>query len=1353
MNSETSHKPATTSDNMQTNPDRKKLVLDAIESWIRKLIDKGRRNNLLYFRHLKTSTLDLSTAEADVIKDFVSGLEVPIVRFLPSEDKTKLAAKAKEIHRRYLTNLEERGLETLYVAVGMGTWDVLDGGSPPNSPILLIPASLQVKGKDFNNFSMRAVGDPEINPILLQVLEDDFGLTIAVESVLESEDSSSEISTDPISTLDKFQASAGKIAGFKVSNEVALANFSFQKMSMVRDLREYTNEIINHDLIAALAGDEDAREMVQTSRVSIDPESIDKKPPRDDFLILDADASQQSVIENVATGQDGVIQGPPGTGKSQTIANLISTLVARGKKVLFVAEKRAALEVVLERLRRVDLGHLALDLHGADISRKGLMQQLAANWQKIRLSSDIDLEDLQQRYSELRQRLNRHAAKMNIPRPPSGLSLYEIQGRLLRIPFEARNNVRWWEKQLEKFDRTTIREIYDSLTELGGKASLFFKNDPSPWNSAVLPDSNSVTNALQLVSEMSSKSMPSLFNSIHDLTERTGLLPPANFKELRSTITLLKDAAAFLDMYSEQLFTTDLQAILPQLNRHQNSFSGLVAYLTNKRYRQIVQTLNSFRRKKTYLSKALCSEASTAVSLQKRWRESSATGSLPIKVPDLEQMLSTSCYTALDKFKSLKTFFPRLQFGAMDLSNLGEMTGALRDDQTTPYIIPSVIKIEERLTALGLSNLMDYIRERQLPASVWKDVFDYAWLASCHDVIRLREPDVAAFDGLVHSQYVDEFHRLDEEKLRLNSTNVRYLHAKTVIDMMNAYPDEAALVRSEMQKKARHLPLRKLIAKAPHVLTTLCPCWMASPLSISQLVSAETKHFDVVLFDEASQVFPQDSIPAILRGHQVVVAGDRHQLPPTSFFMSQDEEEEDNEENYLTEGFESILDQMSGFLDPWSLQWHYRSRDEALIAFSNRHIYSDLLTTFPNSKIRPAVRHVLVESTRDSDVNADSPVEEVKEVVRLILEHAKEHPKESLGVIALGIKHQRRIQEALDQGILFRDDTNGFFDESRRERFFIKNLERVQGDERDAIILSIGYGKDSSGKLPYRFGPLLYEGGERRLNVAVTRARDRITLVSSFSHLDMDPAKTKSRGVELLRLYLEYAASGGRILAGRGMTGADLNPFEIDVLDTLTHKGIKLLPQYGVSKYRIDFAVQHPEQPGKFILAIECDGASYHSSHMACERDRLRQQRLEALGWRFYRIWSTDWFTKKSHEVDRFMQAYESAVKSSDIDLDSKSDPPPDSGRGVQGNEESSVAPDFHPRKLGRPAFRKGMPIDHYSFGKITEIIRWIESDGVMRTDDEMVDLLVKEMGFSRRGKKIAGILLSVIHASKNRRA
>jgi very-short-patch-repair endonuclease len=363
----------------------------------------------------------------------------------------------------------------------------------------------------------------------------------------------------------------------------------------------------------------------------------------------------------------------------------------------------------------------------------------------------------------------------------------------------------------------------------------------------------------------------------------------------------------------------------------------------------------------------------------------------------------------------------------------------------------------------------------------------------------------------------------------------------------------------------------------------------------------------------------------------------------------------------------------------------------------------------------------------------ESASAEVTAVVDAILEHARTRPRESLGVIALGQVHAERINEALRRARPDHPDLDAFFAEpgtddegggGLTEPFFVKNLERVQGDERDAIILSIGYGKrNADGRLTYHFGPILTDKGERRLNVAITRARRRLTVVSTFGAEDMDPARSDRRGVELLRRYLAYVASGGNDLGSAPLEHPKLNAFELDVRDRLVAAGIPVIAQYGVSGYSIDFVASDRDQPGRFVLAIECDGAGYHSQPTARDRDRLRQQQLERLGWRFHRIWSTDWFADPTGEVQRVVDAYEHAR----IPVPAR--PPAPAPSAV-----TSAAPKL---RGPRPAVEPGHPISDYTLEQLVALATWIESDTLLRTEDELVEALMDDLGFQRHGKRI----------------
>jgi len=555
---------------------------------------------------------------------------------------------------------------------------------------------------------------------------------------------------------------------------------------------------------------------------------------------------------------------------------------------------------------------------------------------------------------------------------------------------------------------------------------------------------------------------------------------------------------------------------------------------------------------------------------------------------------------------------------------------------------------------------------------------------------------------------------------------------------MNQFPEQETLIRGEAARIRRHKPLRQTFAQAADVLTAVCPCWMASPLSVCQLITA-TDMFDYVIFDEASQVLPEDAVPSILRGKHVIVAGDNQQLPPSPFFATIEEEDE---ADGIAAAFESLLDMMIPFVKGFHLNWHYRSRDESLIAFSNTHIYDDRLITFPGPGGGAAISHVFVDYIPSSDGQEDSSGGEVQKVVELILHHARSTPGRTLGVITMGIKHANRIQALLDKETSHYPELAEFLDPGRPERFFVKNLERVQGDERDVIILSVGYGKDRAGQLSLKFGPILSAGGRRRLNVAATRAREQVIVVSSFVYSDINSTKVKPHsGLEFLKNYLQYASSGGRLLSHGELTNEPMNDFEADVYEALCAKGIEVVPQVGCSKFRIDLAACHPTQPGRFVLAIECDGASYHSSYTARDRDRLRQQQLENLGWTFHRIWSTDWFMHRNDEVDRAVHAFQKAVAASDRPIPAKLLQPVPLDHSIPASkvfEERSRTP------LNAPIPVRDTITD-YTDRELQALIHWVQSDGKLRTHDEIADEMFDALPFTRRGARIEAALREAI--------
>lgn len=1328
-------------------PQRRLLVDQARQSWIRKLIDLSRRNNLLYFRPLKTGTLDLVNADQERMADFLRGEEVSIKKLLPTATDDSATNVVREIARRAMANLEEKGLQTLFVAMGQATWPATDGGRPTEAPILLVPVLLEMRGTQ--NFSLKRNGAVQANLVLLHVFESQFGAKLAADDLLAKllgDDEGELFDIGPVYT--EIHRKCGAVPGLELRDFTVLGNFAFQKMAMVKDLQERSQELSAHDIISAIAGDADARKAVSAAQRELEPSELDHVPPDNEFNVLDADSSQQCAIADILGGQNAVIHGPPGTGKSQTIANLIAGLAATGKRILFVAEKRAALDVVLHRLEEVGLSHLSIDLHGADLSPRKVMQQVARTLEMVRNSTPVQCEQTHRQLVERRTRLNSHVSRLHARREPTGKSVYEMEGRLVRL--KARSATRWRGAELKRIDPKTAQQIRDLLVEARGFESLFLRTDPSPWCGATLPDGKFVQQALDLVAQLNSEVWLGFLESLNAVLKETQLCWPGSVKQARELTDLLSGVHDTLAKYRLELYTQDLARLVKNLEPgKKGGFHAAWASCTDSKFRHARAAVLPLRTAGKASAAVLFVELTKAATQFKTWSELTQGSTVPMLVPAVDQHLRAFA-SLFQSLASLNLILPSRRFEELSLDELGDLIRKLAADSSTPWQIPKLTQIENNLEIYGTGKLVFELRQMKPAAMLWLDIFDYAWLASTLDALSQVDPEIRGFKGETHSGCVEDFTRLDEERLALSAERVRRLHGVSAIAAMNGHPEQQHLIKAEASKTRRHLPLRKVFAQAADVLTAVCPCWMASPLSVSQLLDGGKQYFDFVIFDEASQVLPEDAVPAMLRGKGVVVAGDNKQLPPTTFFAAGDSDDDYTAEEGTSsaEGFESLLDMMIPFVRSRYLDWHYRSRDGSLINFSNHYLYQDRLVTFPGPGGPPVIDHVLVKQELGFDGQEESSNAEVRKVIELVLDHARKRPAETLGVITMGIRHMNRLQAALDRELERHADLHEFFDPSRNERFFVKNLERVQGDERDAIIISIGYGKDRAGNLPLRFGPLLSEGGRRRLNVAVTRSRQRLTLASSFSHLDIDISRIRpGSGVELLRDYLQYAASNGKRLGDAALTTVPLNDFETDIFDALGRQGLKLVPQVGASRFRIDMVAEHPQKPGRFVLAIECDGATYHSSYTARDRDRLRQQQLENLGWRFHRIWSTDWFLRKEEEIKRTLAAFEEAVKFADkIDSDPSSLNGANSGRAkAQLNGHSAETEPPTQARHARPRIPLKPSITQYSVFELAELIKWVASDGKLRTDEEIVSEMVSVLGFARRGARIESAIRNAI--------
>lgn len=561
--------------------------------------------------------------------------------------------------------------------------------------------------------------------------------------------------------------------------------------------------------------------------------------------------------------------------------------------------------------------------------------------------------------------------------------------------------------------------------------------------------------------------------------------------------------------------------------------------------------------------------------------------------------------------------------------------------------------VKDRLSLAGLAVFFNRLAEKPPPAAHLVNVFRKATYHEWINNLYIEDDRLGLFRRENHEQLISDYRKLDQELIRLSANRVIEAanDRKPQDILIQADDSEIGVLLKESAKKRRLMPIRSLLQRIPNLLPRLKPCLLMSPISVSQFLPADLMMFDLVLYDEASQIVPEDAVCSIYRGKTIVVAGDNKQLPPTSFFQKSLIEDIDWDE--MNEGdievFDSILDECLGIgLPVKTLRWHYRSRHETLIAFSNGRFYNGTLVTFPAAiaerKDLGVKLHFVRGAVYDRGGLRNNPME-AQAVANLVFEHFQKYPEKTLGVVTFSISQMETVEEAIESRLREQPEYEHFFKEDRLEGFFVKNLENVQGDERDVMIFSVGYGYDAKGQMTLNFGPLNKAGGERRLNVAVTRAREKVILVTSIKSSDIEVNPASATGVLALRGYLEYAEKTHEESKIEEQMVKFDSALEEAVASEIRRLDYTVVPKVGCSVYPIDMAVVDPANLGGYLLAIECDGATYRASNSARDRDRLREQVLRQLGWRIHRVWSPEWISRRESEVRRLKDALDQACQ------------------------------------------------------------------------------------------------------------
>ncbi|WP_149330354.1 DUF3320 domain-containing protein [Citrobacter braakii] len=1256
-------------------------------------------------------------------------------------EKERLESSLIDLYRKSKSDLEEGGANTLFLAVGFLKWKKsADDPRSYSAPLILLPIQLDRKSA-LSGVTMRLLEEePRFNLTLLELLHNDFALTI---NGLDGELPTDESGIDVDGIWNMVRRAVRDMPGFEVMRDVVIGTFSFAKYLMWKDLIDRAPQLMQSPLVKYLIerGKEDA--ILEKSGEIIDADKLDDVLNIEElFLPLPADSSQVAAVVASAKGRDFVLDGPPGTGKSQTIANMIAHNLALGRRVLFVAEKKAALDVVYRRLEALGLGEFCLELHSSKTSKMDFLKQLERAWDTRDFLTTQEWGEEAGKVQRLRNRLN-GIVRLLHQRWSNGLTLHQAMGRVIKDASVVTPHFTWAAGTLHTHEQMTVfREVTkrlelnrDTFRQHDGHFCAINQTEwTNGWQSSLVAEAQGIPLKIERL-EKSAEALLAATGITLDSGEPDKLLQLVTLCELLSkaagidfSFMFTPDAGARIDAAKATIaLLRDISSTKSQLsvNYPDNSWQ-------NSNVQQIKAALEEADKKFWFFAKkarkkatvefmrqhALSTQPDFAVDLsaieklQSLDKQLSELALLSAGLPGWKGLdtdysalqntleLADAIRGALAVFASspqqladIRVAVKTLMIDANELldahgaiaaltRNLRESISELNDARV---IFSQIIKASERdLTVPVLRDCAQGIVLHQSALKAWSDwnrvreeAIGLGLLPLVDALVQLESGDISASElfetaycrwfaswvidaePLLHN-FVPAEHSSDIEAYRtqtdrLAKLTVRYIRAKLcgVIPAKNEVSKQGsfALLKHELQKSRRHKPVRQMAAEMGDAMSKLAPCMLMSPLSVAQFLPSEQALFDLVIFDEASQISPWDAIGAMARGKQVVVAGDPRQMPPTSFFNRAANDTDDTEED-----MESILDEcLAAGLYNHSLSWHYRSRHESLITFSNHRYYDSNLITFPASETKlSAVQWCKVEGVYSKGKGRHNQAEAeamVAETVKRLTDKAFIASGKSIGIITLNTEQQKLINDLLDRARQQHPEIEPFFQSEQGEPVVVKNLETVQGDERDLIMLGIGYGPTEPGAntMSMNFGPLNREGGWRRLNVAVTRARQEMMVFSSFEPSLIDLNRTSARAVADLKHFIEFAQRGPMAMAQavRGSVGGYDSPFEEAVANGLRNKGWQVVSQIGVSRFRIDLGIVHPDKPGDYLVGVECDGATYHSAATARDRDKVRSAILQGLGWKLIRLWSTEWWIDKAGALERLDAAINQLLEES----------------------------------------------------------------------------------------------------------
>ncbi len=1340
--------------------------------WERKLLDLSLRNTLLNVR-MTRSMIQFMTAHLGQLEDALAdGKEFEILpRPADWDDGMRDAGLHRALHqadplaelvnhelshhriRTYLADaellpaltnvyrssrvaMEENGANTLYIGLGMLRWYETPASERPRfAPILLLPVEIIRKSARKGYVIRSREEETVMNITLLEMLRQDFGISATGLKTLPRDESGIDVRK----VFNKIRQTVMAMPRWDVEEQAILGTFSFSKFILWNDIHNNADKLARNPVVASLM----SGKLEWQARQSATAEEIKDEHlhPAGIALPVSTDASQLQAIWASGQDQSFVLHGPPGTGKSQTITNIIANTLYAGKRVLFVAAKKAALDVVESRLESIGLGPFCLELHSNKAKKSAVLEQLKAATEIAYRSSPEGFELEANRLFELRNDLNRYVEALH-RKHPSGYSLYDLFTAYSQLPkgldhvqlpassiaeLTPERLARWQElaeemqtialvtgspqeHPLRLFDtmqyaqslRQEVATLIDRYLDLLARAER---------------QTTEVTRLLRLDTDeaIDERAVPELVALLLALPD----LPPSLLRAdtLEQTLGQVTEIAAhgrerdrlksdlLQDYHKEILAYAAVQAhsewniaadkwFLPRWLRQNKLLKDIRRHsrtgkTTKEQVPGLLQSVAGFQEEQARIDQASWLPGILGF----LWRQGDADWDLvadacektiglnrsagrisgPAKLKAWRDRMAdewsegSKAYLAAHRQDLEAYLLLREQLAATEaaLQNLLGLDGTTLTSTDRPARAAATVlavqwrahldrlrdwctwkSTRSRLVEAGLDPLVIPYEEGVIQPQHIVQQYRKGLYRSAAEHILHETPELVSFSSDLFDERIRRFRRLKEQFEDLTRRELYARLAARIPDFTQeaSQSSEIGVLQRAIRNNGRAMSIRKLFDLIPHLLPRLTPCMLMSPISVAQYFDADTSMFDLVIFDEASQLPTCEAVGAIARGKHLIVVGDPKQMPPTSFFSTN----QVDEENIEKEDLESILDDCLALSMPSRyLLWHYRSKHESLIAFSNANYYDNKLLTFPSTDdITSKVTFVPVEGFYDKGRTRQNPAEAkaiAEEVARRLSDPVLS--QRSIGIVTFSSVQQILVEDTLTE--LFAADPgleSKAYD--RAEPLFVKNLENVQGDERDVILFSIGYGPDKTGKVSMNFGPINRAGGWRRLNVAVSRARYEMKVFSTLHADQVDLNRTSSDGVAGLKAFLAYAEKGKTALPLR-TAGSSISRHTLEdaIAQDIRARGYEVDTHIGRSDYRIDIAVVDKRDPSRYILAVLTDGLNYRNAATSNDREIVQVNALQMLGWNIHRVWSADWWESPGKVLDGILAAIGNAEK------------------------------------------------------------------------------------------------------------